>query len=165
MKKNKRTQIEKLLKQGMSASEITNRMEVSQSYVWKVRKEMKAADEVKPEVQEAEVEKLTGTDFADFVFQMSQGKGRTPPVDALLAERELTYGSFSGQAQIAQELKHVAYNLARDRGTTLIATQNEALDMIFHKIGRILNGNPDHVDNWIDIAGYAKLVADDLEKL
>jgi hypothetical protein len=37
--------------------------------------------------------------------------------------------------------------------------------MIFHKIARILNGNPDYVDNWIDIAGYAKLVADDLEKL
>ena len=86
-------------------------------------------------------------------------------IDALLAERELTYGSFSGQAQIAQELKHVAYSFGRDRGTTLTPTQNEALDMIFHKIARILNGNPDCVDNWIDIAGYAKLVADDLGKL
>jgi coproporphyrinogen III oxidase len=116
-------------------------------------------------MEEPKVEELTEADIADFVFQMSQGKGRTPSVDALLAERELTYGSFSGQAQIAQELKYVAYNFARDRGTTLIATQNEALDMIFHKIARILNGNPDYVDNWIDIAGYAKLVADDLEKL
>ena len=86
-------------------------------------------------------------------------------IDALLAERELTYGSFSGQAQIAQELKHVAYSFGRDRGTTLTPTQNEALDMIFHKIARILNGNPDCVDNWVDIAGYATLVVDELKKL
>lgn len=39
----------------------------------------------------------------------------------------------------------------------------EALFMIAHKIGRIVNGDPWHVDSWIDIAGYAKLVADRLE--
>ena len=32
-----------------------------------------------------------------------------------------------------------------------------------HKLGRIINGNPDKVDHWTDIAGYAKLVADRLE--
>jgi hypothetical protein len=32
-----------------------------------------------------------------------------------------------------------------------------------HKIGRIVNGNPDAVDHWIDIAGYAKLISDRLE--
>lgn len=36
--------------------------------------------------------------------------------------------------------------------------------MIAHKIGRILNGDPNYADSWIDIAGYAKLVADRLEK-
>ena len=35
--------------------------------------------------------------------------------------------------------------------------------MICHKIGRIVNGDPDYADSWIDIAGYAKLVADRLE--
>jgi len=34
--------------------------------------------------------------------------------------------------------------------------------MIAHKIGRILNGDPNYADSWIDIAGYAKLVADRL---
>jgi hypothetical protein len=34
--------------------------------------------------------------------------------------------------------------------------------MIAHKIGRILNGDPDYIDSWDDIAGYAKLVADRL---
>lgn len=35
--------------------------------------------------------------------------------------------------------------------------------MIFHKIARILNGDPNYADSWVDIAGYAKLVADELE--
>ena len=35
--------------------------------------------------------------------------------------------------------------------------------MICHKIGRILNGDPDYGDSWRDIAGYALLVADRLE--
>jgi hypothetical protein len=41
--------------------------------------------------------------------------------------------------------------------------QWEALEMIVHKIGRIVNGNPDKIDHWVDIAGYAKLVADRLQ--
>jgi hypothetical protein len=31
--------------------------------------------------------------------------------------------------------------------------------MIQHKISRILNGNPNHIDSWADIAGYAHIVA------
>ena len=42
--------------------------------------------------------------------------------------------------------------------------QREALEMIAHKIARILNGDPNYADNWIDIAGYATLVANRLEK-
>jgi hypothetical protein len=38
-------------------------------------------------------------------------------------------------------------------------SQAEALDMIAHKIGRILAGDPNHADHWDDIAGYARLVA------
>jgi hypothetical protein len=34
--------------------------------------------------------------------------------------------------------------------------------MIATKMSRIVNGNPDKIDNWDDIAGYAKLVADKL---
>jgi hypothetical protein len=41
--------------------------------------------------------------------------------------------------------------------------QREAIDMIIHKLGRIINGNPDKVDSWRDVAGYSTLVADRLE--
>jgi len=36
--------------------------------------------------------------------------------------------------------------------------------MIFCKIARILNGDPNLIDNWHDIAGYAKLVEMEIEK-
>lgn len=34
--------------------------------------------------------------------------------------------------------------------------------MVAHKIGRILNGDPNYHDSWHDIIGYTKLVADEL---
>ena len=40
----------------------------------------------------------------------------------------------------------------------LNTAQEEALEMIAHKIARIINGDPDYKDNWHDIAGYATLV-------
>ena len=44
----------------------------------------------------------------------------------------------------------------------LASDQRETLDMIAHKIGRILNGDPNYHDSWHDIIGYTKLVADRL---
>jgi hypothetical protein len=40
----------------------------------------------------------------------------------------------------------------------------ESLDMISNKIARIVNGNPSEPDHWIDIAGYATLIANRLIK-
>ena len=48
-------------------------------------------------------------------------------------------------------------------GFELDNDQLEALDMIVHKIARIVNGDPNYSDSWVDIAGYAKLVSDRLE--
>lgn len=36
--------------------------------------------------------------------------------------------------------------------------------MIAHKLARIMNGDPNYIDNWTDIAGYAQLVVDILEQ-
>jgi hypothetical protein len=56
------------------------------------------------------------------------------------------------------------HSAAKARNKELDSDQLEALDMIAHKIARILNGDPNYADNWIDIAGYATLVANRLEK-
>jgi len=86
-----------------------------------------------------------------------------PEVDATLDARALDYGKFIEGAEVMQMLKRVVQNALNNRDKTLAHDQAEAMDMIIHKIGRIVNGNPDVVDHWLDIAGYAKLVADRLE--
>lgn len=78
-----------------------------------------------------------------------------------LNERGKRYGDFSDQAVIAQAIKSTMHNACDP--SKLSPHQWEALDMIANKIGRILNGDPNYADSWIDIAGYAKLVADRLE--
>lgn len=78
-----------------------------------------------------------------------------------LAERGSRYGVFAEHANITQRLKMVMYDTPKFGD--LENDQIEALDMIAHKIGRILNGDPNYADSWVDIAGYAKLVADRLE--
>lgn len=84
-------------------------------------------------------------------------------LDAVLTERGSRYGAFSSHATITQAYKTLMFCQLEEQGKCLASDQQEALDMIFHKIGRILNGDPNYADSWIDIAGYAKLVADRLE--
>jgi hypothetical protein len=94
----------------------------------------------------------------------------TTDISATLTERGSRYGRFTGHARITQDLKRVIAQhtpLGRTRldgthGDHLAPDQQEALDMICHKIGRIINGDPDYADSWHDIAGYAQLVADRL---
>ena len=81
----------------------------------------------------------------------------------ILTERGNRYGKFTGHAKITQMLKTVVNVGLTKRGKTLASDLQEALDMILHKIGRIVNGDPDYADSWVDIAGYSKLVADRLE--
>ncbi len=83
-------------------------------------------------------------------------------VNEMLAGRESRYGSFQGHARISQDLKAAMHE--RSGWDGLQADQREALEMIQHKIARILNGDPNYADNWVDIAGYATLVANRLEK-
>jgi hypothetical protein len=86
----------------------------------------------------------------------------------LLTERGKTHGNYTHHAEITQTLKHVMRVAAGDNNCShwhkLNRCQMEALDMIAHKIGRILAGDPDFRDHWDDIAGYAKLVADRCSK-
>lgn len=77
-------------------------------------------------------------------------------INATLADRRKTHGDFSVHADVTQGLKSVMHE--QSQWCRLTDPQCEALDMIAHKIGRILSGDPNHVDHWHDIAGYATLV-------
>ena len=81
-----------------------------------------------------------------------------------LAERQSTHGDFECHAAVTQDIKVTISHHVENFGQELTDMQKEALDMIAHKIGRIIAGNPNHHDHWHDIAGYASLVADKLRR-
>jgi hypothetical protein len=187
----------KLLKQGYSPKEITQRMDASYNYAWTLQKQMaqekaaaKAAKTTKLSVDSGlsftpEEVGVSEEAFIEAALVASQGRRErreeamieaaaalkeactfTPnkeQVDTILDERATNYGSFLTMSKVTQRLKAVAHQFAGQHNKTFDADQAEALDLIFTKIGRILNGDPNHTDSWIDIAGYATLVADRLQ--
>lgn len=82
-------------------------------------------------------------------------------LDETLKDRGAKYGRFLDHAMTTQCLKGVMQEQAK--WNYLAPDQKEALEMIAHKIGRILNGDPNYADSWHDIAGYAELVSKRLQ--
>ena len=156
---------------GKSDREIAKIVGCAPAYVHSVR-----TKEYKREARSLESEGLiarvtTPLDFTpeemqELTYNLNSGTGRTPPqtddITQVLEERGSRYGAFITHAMITQMLKNTMNTYLTQHKKMLMPDQQEALDMIFHKIGRILNGDPDYADSWVDIAGYAKLVADRL---
>jgi hypothetical protein len=84
-------------------------------------------------------------------------------IDEILEQRGKRYGKFKDHASISQRLKYVVNDAVSNHKTEFADDQMEALDMICHKMARIVNGDPNYADSWVDIAGYAQLVADRLQ--
>lgn len=82
-------------------------------------------------------------------------------IQHLLSTRGQTHGDYSHHASITQRLKDCMGPHYEIHHTVV---HRESLEMIAHKIGRILAGDPDFRDHWDDIAGYAKLAADRCSK-
>lgn len=108
--------------------------------------------EREPVADEDDLNECIGIPVTDF--------GAVSDVDELITERGSRYGKFKDGAEIMQELKDVMREV--DGWHNLTPSQREALDMIQHKIGRILNGDPTYDDSWKDIAGYATLIVNEL---
>ena len=87
---------------------------------------------------------------------------------ALLAERHTTHGHIEDNAYFTESLMAVIEAPRPKAGSSIWklmpSTCRLCLGMIAHKIGRILSGNWREPDHWRDIAGYATLVADRLER-
>lgn len=74
----------------------------------------------------------------------------TDPVDQVLAERGARYGTFEQNGELYTALKKL---LTTDKASP---TQQMCLDMIAMKLSRMINGDVNYRDNWIDIIGYCK---------
>lgn len=79
-----------------------------------------------------------------------------------LAERGKRYGTFMTNASCAQAIKRAIWEHCAWH--ELQPDQQEALELICTKISRCVTGDPNHIDNWHDIAGYATLVEQRLRK-
>ena len=172
--KSKAAQVREFVKKNTNAtlSAIADACDVSYTYACSIRLAMrKVKKEAAKDVASA-IDTVTGAtpeQRAELAFQAGQNRPRmgTPKplegIDATLAERGSRYGKFTGHAEVSQALKNILQTHANKLDKSFHPDQCEAMDMICHKLGRIVNGDPDYADSWIDIAGYAKLVADRLE--
>jgi transposase len=165
LKITKAAAVLKLLQKGYSAKDIQEQLGVSLSYVHMLKK--KLAEGVGEAV---ETVRQTAAEHTNKVKEMIEDwraeaeedwkAEADTDVDTILNERATTYGRFVDVAEIAQEIKATIRIGDTNRSEELPADQIEALDMIASKIARILSGDSDYADSWIDIAGYATLVAE-----
>lgn len=85
-------------------------------------------------------------------------------IDKTLAERGNRYnlnGTYNDHATLTQDLKD---RCRSHKGwAPCPSPMKEAIDMILHKIARVLNGDPTYKDNWVDIEGYSRLVSRELK--
>ncbi len=85
-------------------------------------------------------------------------------VEDTLTERGKNYGDFTDNSSVAQNIKLAMRESPRWRTDSVPFDMMEALDLIASKIGRMLSGNPNYIDNWHDIAGYATLIENRLKQ-
>ena len=187
LKMTKAAAVLKLLRKGYSVKDIREQLGVSLSYVHLLKKQLaegvgemvetvrhtasEHTDKIKEMIDDwgAEAEKdWRAEGEAEAVLGMPCTRECLPKpevddVDAILNERAATYGSFISVALFAQEMKEVIRSALDEQNVTLQADHQEALDMIASKIARIITGDSHHRDSWLDIAGYATLVADRIQ--
>lgn len=135
--------------------QVAAKYNIAASHVYKLR--ARARDE-----SVAEAEEFPPTIILPAITLPAKTEN-TISVGEVLDQRALDYGKFKHGAELMQGMKRLVADHAQRHGKTFADDQWEALEMIIHKVGQIVNGNPDKIDHWIDIAGYAKLVAMRLE--
>lgn len=76
-------------------------------------------------------------------------------IDTTLSQRQSQYGCYEDVAHVTQQILSA---LRIGNYDNLPAPMKESLHMIASKMARIVNGDPEYLDNWHDIGGYAKLI-------
>jgi len=86
----------------------------------------------------------------------------THTAQSVIESREESHGDYRVQAALSQAQKDLLR--ASPGWERLAPDQRETLDMICVKMSRVLNGDPNTADHWLDMAGYATLVHNHLTK-
>lgn len=89
------------------------------------------------------------------LHRIKKGDGAgSDSLNKTLQERGDKYGLYEEQAAVAQALQYILTPYF----DKLKPDQRDALQMVCCKISRVVVGDPNYIDNWHDIAGYARLV-------
>lgn len=88
----------------------------------------------------------------------------TETTEKLMHHAREQFGDFAAMAAIVQYLKQATRAHRSGVGLpALNATQQEAMDMILHSVGRVINGDANGKKGWQDIATYALRVVERAE--
>jgi hypothetical protein len=108
--------------------------------------------------------------FEDSLAEFHQHHNRKPKTgvkyqNETLNEREASHGDFANTAQVSGEIKGAITRGFRRAGKdTSGAVCMESLHMIATKMARLASGDHKDIDTWRDIAGYADLAREQLER-
>ena len=72
-------------------------------------------------------------------------------IEKVLEERKTRYGTFRDNAEIAQKIKSVLYD--HPNWDKMPYDNRQALCVICDKMARMMTGDPDYDDSWVDIIG------------
>ena len=139
-KTTKSDKARELFEKGHGTSEIARMLGMNYGHAWNIRTEMLAKTKPEPTPEPAP---------------------EANKVEAILAQRGEDYGDYLRKAVFIQEMKY--FMRSSPSWDDMDPDMRESVDMIATKMGRIAYGDPSHLDSWVDIAGYAKLVADRLQ--
>ena len=95
---------------------------------------------------------------------MMKTSKKTISTTQLIRKRAETHGNYRNTAEISSHL--MAYLIDKQDYCAdqkeFSFVQRDALSNICKKLARIIAGDPNFIDHWVDIAGYAELVVEDL---
>ena len=134
-KTTKSDKARELFEKGHGTSEIARMLGMNYGHAWNIRKEMLAKTKPEPKPEPAP---------------------EANKVEAILAQRGRDYGDYPQKAGFIQNMKLLIR--MSPNWFDMDPDMRESVDMIATKMGRIAYGDPSHLDSWVDIAGYAKLV-------
>lgn len=84
-------------------------------------------------------------------------------VKEVLKQRGDRYGSYNKVAFTSQHLKATLRNGNAWQDRKLSPSQCESLELICNKLSRIVNGDPNYLDSWVDIIGYVQLIVNEID--
>lgn len=80
----------------------------------------------------------------------------------VITQRRGRYGPLIESGEVAMKLEDYLRSLPG--WERLAYDQREALSMVMHKVSRIMCGDPNYDDSWVDIGGYTQNVVNRLRE-